>query len=135
MLGPDDGDDKVATLLNRTVRWTDKGIEFEADGKHRERVLEFFGLDDGKTHGLVFNGEKDDKMLKDDDEVLPDDEAKTYRGLAARLNYLSLDCPHLQFQIKECSTAMSKPTRGSWRLLKKVARYLVGRTQVLWRYR
>ena len=73
-------------------------------------------------------------MVKDDDELLPDEEAKTYRGLAARLNYLSADCPDLQVQIKESSIAMPKPTRGSWRLIKKVARYLIGRQNVVWNY-
>ena len=46
VMGPEDGDDKEATLLNRTIRWTSEGVEFEADGKHRDRVLDFFGLND-----------------------------------------------------------------------------------------
>ena len=30
-LGPEDSDDKVVTILGRTVRWKDWGIEYEAD--------------------------------------------------------------------------------------------------------
>ena len=41
----------------------------------------------------------------------------------------------MQFGIKECSREMAAPTRGSWRRLKKVARYLVGRERVIWRFR
>ena len=29
---------------------------------------------------------------------------------------------------------MANPTRGSWKLLKKVARYLVGRNSVVWKF-
>ena len=42
MLGPDRDDDKEVTFLGRTVRWTDEGIEYEADMKHRTKVLEYF---------------------------------------------------------------------------------------------
>ena len=30
---------------------------------------------------------------------------------------------------------MSKPTRGPWKGVKKIARYLVGRKRVVWEYR
>ena len=57
-----------------------------------------------------------------------------YRGLAARLNYMSLDCPDLQFPIKQCSREMSSPTNGSLLRLKKVVRYLVDREKIVWTY-
>ena len=37
-------------------------------------------------------------------------EAKEFRCLAARLNYLSQDCPDLQFAAKEVARHMSRPT-------------------------
>ena len=62
------------------------------------------------------------------------EEAKIYRGLAARLNFMSQDCPDLQFPTKPCSREMAKPTRGSWRHLKKVARYLRNVVSVVWKF-
>ena len=62
------------------------------------------------------------------------EEAKVYRGLAARLNFMSQDCPDLQFPIKPCSREMAKPTRESWRHLKKVARYLRNVERVVWTF-
>ena len=38
-------DDKEVVILGRVVRWMDHGIEYEADPKHKSKVLEFFGLD------------------------------------------------------------------------------------------
>ena len=49
-----------------------------------------------------------------EDEELSREEAKTFMGIAARLNFLSLDCPGLQFPTKNCSREMARPTRGSW---------------------
>ena len=54
--------------------------------------------------------------------------------MAARANYLSLDCPDMQFPVKECSREMASPTRSSWAKAKKLARYLVGRRRLVWRF-
>ena len=63
------------------------------------------------------------------------EEATIFRGLAARMNYLSLDCPDLQFPIKQCSREMAKPKRGSWKRMKKIARYLMDRKSVVWEFK
>ena len=60
------------------------------------------------------------------------EEATVPRGLAARVNFLSLDCPDLQFTGKAASREMAKPTLESWKVLKKLARYLLGREAVVW---
>ena len=60
------------------------------------------------------------------------EEAKEYRGVAARLNFMSLDCPDLQFPIKDAQKDMGSPKRGSWKRIKKVARYLVGSKKIVW---
>ena len=38
-LGPDDGDDKEVTILGRTVCWKPWGIEYEADQRHAEIIV------------------------------------------------------------------------------------------------
>ena len=48
-LGPGPDDVKELTVLNRVIRWTDDGIEYEADPGTCERLLEGLGLDDGCT--------------------------------------------------------------------------------------
>ena len=57
-----------------------------------------------------------------------------FRGLAARLNFMSLDGPDLQIGVKTCSREMARPVEGSFALLKKMARYLVGRREVVWEF-
>ena len=97
-----------------------EGIQYEADPKHRDKDIEYFGFG-ANTKGLMVKGDKNDNNEDWEDFELDKGEAKTFRGLAARLNFMSLDCPDLQFPIKASSQAMAKPTQGSWRLLKKVA--------------
>eukprot|EP00973_Karenia_brevis_P083589 11596865-Karenia_brevis.AAC.1 len=46
---------------------------------------------------------------------------KSLGGLSARLNFMSLDCPNLQFAIKQCNRDMANPKVVSWRALKKIA--------------
>ena len=46
VLGLERGDLKGITLLGRVIRWTEEGIEYEADPRHRKMVLDYFGLGD-----------------------------------------------------------------------------------------
>ena len=89
---------------------------------------------DRGTVALSCDGDKDDKEEVGDEEELGKEGAAVYRGIAARLDFVSQDCPDLQFPIKPCSREMAKPTRGSWRHLKKVARYLSSVERVVWTF-
>ena len=44
-LGPGPEDTKELTVLNRVIRWVDGGVEYEADPRQAERLLEGLGLD------------------------------------------------------------------------------------------
>ena len=44
ILGDDEKDMKQITILGRVVRWTRDGIEYEADPKHRQNLLDHFGF-------------------------------------------------------------------------------------------
>ena len=82
-MGPEAGDDKEVVILGRPVSWTKEGIEWKADPKHRQMILEYFGFEEG-TRALSVNGDKDVKFEEGDDELLGKEEAKICRGLAAR---------------------------------------------------
>eukprot|EP00973_Karenia_brevis_P016370 2242501-Karenia_brevis.AAC.1 len=69
----------------------------------------------------MVNGYREDRVEEWEDELLGKSEATKYRGLAARLNFMSLDWPELQFAIKPCSRDMANPKVVSWRALKRVA--------------
>ena len=91
-------------------------------------------ITDKNTKWLTANGEKDDKEEFWEEELVGKEEAKDFRGLSARMNFMSQDGPDLQFPIKVCSREMGSPKRGSWKRMKKLARYLVGRKKVVWDY-
>ena len=61
-------------------------------------------------------------------------ETKEFRAIAATLNYMSLDGPDLLFPIKEVTRQMAGPRKGSWKSVKKIARYLLSRKGVDWNY-
>ena len=134
ILGGDKHGDKEIVILRRIVNRTKTGIHYQADSKHREQVLDYSGL--GKdSRPLKSNGEKEREDGEGGSEELPKEEAKVYRGLAATLNFLSLACPDLQFGTKSAAGEMSKPRISAWQVLKKLARYLVGREAVVWEFK
>ena len=74
-----------------------------------DNFFEHFGLDE-ISRALKSNGEKEVEDKVEEVEDLEKEEATIFRGLAARLNFLSLDCSDLQFAGKAASREMSKPT-------------------------
>ena len=131
-LGPGENDDKEATLLGRIVRWEAWGISCEANPKYRESVLEDLGLkEDSKS--LMSPGTRD--ADRDDDllpEVLGDD--RKCRSIVATINCMATDMPDLQFACKEVCREMSAPTVQSWKKVKRIGRYLLGREKVVWMF-
>ena len=59
---------------------------------------------------------------------------KAFRGIAAKLNYLSLDRPDLQYVSRSISKAMSNPTHEAMRMLKRVGRYLIGSPRLVQKF-
>ena len=135
VLGGEPGDVQQATVLGRTVRWRSWGIEYEADTKHRQMLLQQFGLD-GASKALDYNGVRDPGDDNDDDGNQEEDTdcASEFRAAVARLNFLGQDSPELQFPAKEASREMARPTIGGWARLKKTLRFLVGRRKVVWQF-
>ena len=94
-----------------------------------------FGFKEDHSDGLSYNGDKDRKEDEDFElEEVDKYEATIFRGMVARINFISQDCPELQYPAKELSREMSSPKVGSWTRLKKVARFLVRRQRVIWKF-
>ena len=111
-LGPEAGDDKEVVILGRTVRWKPWGLEWLADQKHRELLMERFGYDDN-TKPLNCNGDNAEHQDDEADLVkLVKEEALEFRGAASRLNFLSQDSPELMYPAKEISQEMANPDKG-----------------------
>ena len=68
------------------------------------------------------------------EEELTKTEAKAYRMLAARLNYMSQDNPLLQYPAKEACRKMAHPSEEDFKRIKRVARFLKGIGRVQFKY-
>ena len=66
------------------------------------------------------NKDEDD----DDDSELDANKARSYRTIAARLNYISPDRPDIGYAVKEAARNMSKPRVSDFQKLRKIGRYL-----------
>ena len=65
------------------------------------------------------------------DEKLTSEEARRYRGMVARANYLGQDRSDIQYSVKELSRNMSSPSKADWEKLRRLARYLVDKTRIV----
>ena len=84
--GPGKDDAKEILVFNRAIKWTEIGLEYEADPRQAERLLEGLGPDDKRnktaTPGLRALAEQ---LV--DDKALPAGAIIGFRGQAARANY------------------------------------------------
>ena len=119
-----------AKILNRVIRWTDAGLEYEADPRQLEKLLRDFGLDDG-VKAVSAPGVKMTAADVADDKPLSEDKHTAFRAVAARCNYLAADRLDCQYAAKEICRWMSSPTEGSMAALKKLGRYLVRAKRVV----
>ena len=131
-LGPEDFDDKEATLLGRTIKWHEWGISCESNPKYRRQVMEALGVTEDSKSLSVTGAKEVDGKEGGVPRVIGDD--RQFRSIVASINYMATDQPDLQFACKEACREMSAPTEASWAKIKKIARYLVGRERVVWRY-
>ena len=126
-IGPADGDLKSIRILNRVVQWTPEGLEYEADQRHAELIVQGLGLEAGGKP-VSTPGCRRDPTLEDETELAPRD-STTYRALVARGNYLAQDRSDIAFAVKELCRSMSSPTEGDWLALKRLGRYLIDKSR------
>ena len=108
MLGPDTHQSQEVSILNRSIRWTANGLEYEADQRHVRVVLEQLELQDSKPVTTPF-GPQEQGCPRDEGELLCGAEATKFRAIVARLNYLAMDRADIQCATKECAKRMANP--------------------------
>ena len=74
------------------------------------------------------------EIQENQEYALSQQDATTYRALAARCNYMAQDRPDLSFSSKELCREFSVPSVGSFRKLKRLVRYLCGMPRLVYRY-
>ena len=122
-----------ARALNRIIRVTDNGWECEPDQRHVDLIIEGLGLVNAK--GVSAPGEEEKQWEREENQIeLGQEEVRRFRGHAARLNYLAADRPDIAYSTKEICRAMAKPTRGAWKKLKRLCRYLIDMRRTVMKY-
>ena len=128
MVGPQEGMEKEARVLNRIVRVGTFGWEYEGDQRHGEIIVKETGMGSAKP---VNTPGRDGETGETVEMELQGGQACWYRGVAARGNYLSQDRPDVGLACKEACRCMSKPTDTDVGKLKRLGKYLVGIPRVV----
>ena len=104
---------KEARILNRVVKATSDGWEYECDQRHVEIIFEQLELQDANPLGTP--GVEDATTVGEeaDEQPLPADLASLYRAITARANYIAQDRSDIQYAVKELCRRMSAPTAGT----------------------
>ena len=127
-------EDREARVLNRIIRVTPEGWEYEPDQRHADILIQAMNLSGAKGVKAPGEDEKNWEMSDNDQAVDPKEETH-FRALAARANYLALDGMDLQYATKEVCRGMAAPTRGHVKKLRRLIRYLIEVPRVVTEYK
>ena len=128
-----DGEVREARILNRVIRITPEGWEYEADQRHADPIIRETGA---SCKGTLSHQGGDKKTLEEEgvSKELVGAEATRFRAVAARANYLSADRPDIQYSVNEVCRRMAKPVEGDWQKLTRLGRYLKGAPRCVIQY-
>ncbi len=126
IIGKKTDDKKEVKILNRIVRFTNNGVEYEADPRHVEILINSMGL--GEANPTSSLGTEDGERKEEDCQM---GTATEYRALVARANYLAQDRPDIQFATKEICRSMADPVQKDWCKLKRLIRYMKGKPRLI----
>ena len=129
--GPDDGDDKTVTILNRLVTWvclsgSRSQIEIEADPRHRQILLAQINLDGANVKSVTTPAVKIQKWTPQMLTKIDRERKSTFRSATMRASYMSINRVDVQQAVKEVARFMAEPNEGTWIMLKRLVRYFVG---------
>ena len=118
-------------IYSRIIRWTRTGLEYEPDQRHAETIISELELETCKSVSTprVQESVSATRAMIVEGVEMDDKEARRFRALAARLNYLAGDRPDLLFASKCICKNMARPRSADWLALKRVGRYLKGATR------
>ena len=120
-----------ARILNRIVRATRDGWEYECDQRHVEIILEQLELKDARPLGTPGIEDGTTAGEEEDEHPLSADLTSLYRTISARANYSAQDRSDIQYAVKELCRRMSAPTKGDMKKLVRLGRYLVGKPRAV----
>ena len=117
VMGPEKHLSQDVKILNRKLRWTQVGIEYEAD----------LNMKKCKTLGIT----QGSKALVKEKEDMRNEEQTKFRSVAARINFLATDRADLQFASKDLCRRMASPDKSDWEKARRIARYLMHRPRAV----
>ena len=132
IMGPGPRRVKEQLILNRVVRWTDEGLEYEADPRHAEIAIR--EVQPKRGYITPIDKARNMALTQKTGRTMNAKDAAQYRGLAARLNYLALDRPDIAFACKEASRVMAGPEDQDWERLERLAGYLKTYPRLVYKY-
>ena len=105
-------------MLNRVVRWTDRGIEYEADPRQVEKLVRDTQLQG--ANAVTTPGVTPLAHQLEEERPISMAEFTRFRAQAAMAKYLGPDRPDATYSAKEVCRGMSSPTDLHQAALKRV---------------
>ena len=98
-------------MLGRNITTKELGVKYVSGLRHVEAVLSKLGTERVSPAAKPYEKQAYEDQTADSCELLEED-LDNYKSLSARLNYLAMDRPDIQFVVKELMRKMSSPKKS-----------------------
>ena len=136
IVGPciDEGDKQECTVLNRLLRYTPDGWEWEADPRLAQSIVDSY---DGEfLHPYTTPGKAGPIKVPGFDRPITNPETvRQFRSRVQKSMFLSHDREDIMFTSKELARWSSRPTAGCLEGMKHMAGYISANMRVVYKFR
>ena len=116
-------DKKEGYFLKRKITVDEHGWHLELDPRYSESLIERLGLEQGKPMTTPGSKAQDNELGK----PLSRQEQTEFRGAGGVAQYMAEHRLDVTFATKEALREAHAPGEGSWKKVKRIARYVLGR--------
>ena len=126
LIGEDDGMEKKAIYLGRTLDWGENGLGVRPDRRHVRSLLRELGMEHCRSISTPLSATAEREADLGEHLEVSAELAMKHRSAVARVVYLAQDRLDLGVAAVELAKTMAIPKDGDDERLKRVARYLHG---------
>ena len=116
-------------VLNRVIRACSAGWEYEGDQRHAELVVG--AMDFFKSEHSHHTRRRCEEGEGGGESAVGGEQGHNVQAVSRPRKLMAMDRADIQFAVKEICRSMANPTIGSWRQLKRLARYLKKRLRAV----
>ena len=132
IVGPGQGTE--AKIVEQVLSWNLAGLTWKANPKHARALIAWAGLEQSNAAAPLLGTAATTKTMTNALDELPWERAKAVLSAGGTATYLAMDRPDIAYRIRRANQDIAQPNVRTEARLKRVARYLLRESELIWTF-